>query len=61
MDLHIDELKLSYHAKNTLHELGFTMVSDLKGHDYVSLIQKFPLKASTDSPHDALQPDVSEH
>lgn len=44
MDLHIDELKLSYHAKNTLHELGFTMVSDLKGHDYVSLIQKFPLK-----------------
>ena len=44
MDLHIDELKLSYHAKNTLHELGFTMVSDLEGHDYISLIQKFPLK-----------------
>lgn len=44
MDLHIDDLKLSYHAKNTLHELGFTMVSDLKGHDYISLIQKFPLK-----------------
>lgn len=44
MDLHIDDLKLSYYPKNTLHELGFTMVSDLKGHDYSSLIQKFPLK-----------------
>lgn len=42
MDLHIDDLKLSYHTKNTLHELGFTMVSDLEGHDYISLIQKFP-------------------
>lgn len=44
MDLHIDDLNLSYHTKNTLHELGFTMVSDLEGHDYISLIQKFPLK-----------------
>ena len=42
MDLHIDDLKLSYNTKNTLHELGFTMVSDLEGHDYISLIQKFP-------------------
>jgi len=42
MDLNIDDLKLSYHAKNTLHELGFTMVSDLEGHDYISLMQKFP-------------------
>lgn len=42
MDLHIDDLKLSYPTKNTLHELDFTMVSDLEGHDYISLIQKFP-------------------
>ncbi len=46
MNLHIDDLKLSSHTKNTLHELGFTMVSDLEGQDYISLIliQKFPLK-----------------
>lgn len=31
MDLQINDLKISYHAKNTLHELGFTMVSDLEG------------------------------
>lgn len=44
MDLQIDDLKLSYSTKNTLHELGFTMVSDLDGHDYISLIQKFPIQ-----------------
>lgn len=44
MDLHIDDLKISKYAKNILHELGFTMVSDLEGHDYISMIQKFPLK-----------------
>ena len=44
MGLYIDDLEISYSAKNMLHELGFTMVSDLEGHDYVSLIQKFPLK-----------------
>ena len=44
MDLHIVDLKLSDYTKNTLHELGFTMVSDLEGHDYISLIKKFPLK-----------------
>lgn len=44
MDLHIDDLNLSHHTKNVLHELGFTMVSDLKGYDYISLVQKFPLK-----------------
>ena len=42
MDLHIDDLKLSYHTKNTFHELGFTMASNLECHDYISLIQKFP-------------------
>lgn len=42
MDLHIDDLKISDFTKNILHELGFTMVSDLEGHDYISLIQKFP-------------------
>ena len=45
MDLHIDDLKFSDHTKNTLHELGFTMVSDLEGHDYISLIQKFPTQS----------------
>lgn len=44
MDLHIDDLKISDCTKNILHELGFTMVSDLEGHDYISLIQKFPLQ-----------------
>ena len=44
MGLYIDDLEISYSAKNILHELGFTMVSDLEGHDYISLIQKFPLK-----------------
>lgn len=44
MDLHIDDLKISDYTKNILHELGFTMVSDLEGHDYISLIQKFPLQ-----------------
>ena len=44
MDLHLDDLKFSDQTKNTLHELGFTMVSDLEGHDYISLMQKFPLK-----------------
>lgn len=42
MDLHIDDLKISAYTKNILHELGFAMVSDLEGHDYISLIQKFP-------------------
>jgi len=27
MDLHIDDLKLSYHTKNTLHELGLPFTS----------------------------------
>ena len=44
MGLYIDDLEISNHTKNMLHELGFTMVSDLEGHDYISLIQKFPLK-----------------
>lgn len=44
MDLQINDLKISYHAKNILHKLGFTMVSDLEGQNYVSLIQKFPFK-----------------
>ena len=44
MDLYIDDLKLSNQTKNILHELGFTMVSDLEGHDYIFLMQKFPLK-----------------
>ena len=44
MELYIDDLEISYSAKNILHELGFIMVSDLAGHDYISLIQKFPLK-----------------
>lgn len=44
MELYIDDLEISYYIKNMLHELGFTMVSDLEGHDYISLIQKFPLK-----------------
>lgn len=44
MDLHIDDLKISDCTKNILHELGFTMVSVLEGHDYISLIQKFPLQ-----------------
>ena len=44
MDLQINDLKISYHAKNILHELGFTMVSDLEGQNYISLIQKFPFK-----------------
>lgn len=44
MDLKIDDLKISEYAKNILHELGFTEVSDLEGHDYISLTQKFPFK-----------------
>lgn len=44
MGLYIDDLEISNHAKNILHELGFTMLSDLVGHDYISLIQKFPRK-----------------
>lgn len=44
MELYIDDLEISYYTKNILHELGFTMVSDLAGHNYISLIQKFPLK-----------------
>lgn len=44
MDLQIDDINLSHPAKNTLHELGFTMVSGLEDHDYISLIQKFPLQ-----------------
>ena len=44
MGLYIDDLKISDNTKNTLHELGFTMVSDLNKQDYISLIQKFPLK-----------------
>ena len=42
MNLCIDDLKISDRTKNILHELGFTMISDLEGHDYISLIQKFP-------------------
>ena len=38
MGLYIDDLEISYSAKNILHELGFTMVSDLEGHDYISLM-----------------------
>lgn len=44
MDLRIDDLKISDNTKNILQELGFTMVSDLEGHDYISLTQNFPLK-----------------
>ncbi|MCI8409469.1 MAG: hypothetical protein HFJ09_09415 [Lachnospiraceae bacterium] len=44
MDLHIDDLKLSNYTKNTLHELGFTMISDLEGHDFNFLMQVSPLK-----------------
>lgn len=44
MNLHIDDLKISDRTKNILHELGFTMISDLEGHDYISLIQKFPFQ-----------------
>lgn len=44
MDLKIDDLKISEYTKNILHELGFTEVSDLEGHDYISLTQKFPFK-----------------
>ena len=44
MDLQINDLKISYHAKNILHDLGFTMVSDLEGQNYISLVQKFPFK-----------------
>ena len=44
MDLHIDDLKISKYAESIFHELGFTMVSDLEGQDYISLTQKFPLK-----------------
>lgn len=44
MGFYIDDLEISYSAKNILHELGFVMVSDLEGYDYISLIQKFPLK-----------------
>lgn len=44
MDLYIDDLKISKYAKSILNELGFTMVSDLEGQDYISLIQKFPLQ-----------------
>lgn len=35
MDLQIYDFKISYHAKNILHELGFTMVSNLENHDYI--------------------------
>lgn len=42
MELYIDDLKISNYTKNILHELGFTMISDLEGHDYISLMQKFP-------------------
>ncbi len=41
MDLHIDDLKISDCTKNILHELGFTMVSDLEGHDYISFFLSF--------------------
>jgi len=44
MDLYINDLKISDNTKNALHELSFTMVSELEGQDYISLIQKFPLK-----------------
>ena len=44
MNLHIDDLKISDRTKNIIHELGFTMISDLEGHDYISLIQKFPFQ-----------------
>lgn len=44
MNLHINDLKISDHTKNILHELGFTMISDLGGYDYISLIQKFPFQ-----------------
>lgn len=44
MDLQIDDLKISEYTKNALHELGFIRVSDLEGHDYISLTQKFPFK-----------------
>lgn len=44
MDLQIDDLKISEYTKNILHELGFTKVSDLECHNYISLTQKFPFK-----------------
>lgn len=44
MDFHIDDLKISDCTKNILHELGFTMVSVLEGHNYISLMQKFPFQ-----------------
>lgn len=44
MNLCIDDLKISDRTKNILHELGFSMISDLEGHDYISLIQKFPFQ-----------------
>lgn len=44
MELYISDLNISDAAKHTLHELGFTMTSELKNYDYISLIQKFPFK-----------------
>lgn len=42
MELYIDDLKISNYTKNILHELGFILISNLEGHDYISLMQKFP-------------------
>lgn len=53
MDQKIDDLNISYYAKNALHELGFTMVSDLADYDYISLIQKLPYKCN--GIHSAIQ------
>lgn len=41
MNLYIEDLNLSHYTKNVLHELGFAIVFNLKGHDHISLIHKF--------------------
>ncbi len=42
MDVHIDDLSISYTTKKTLLYLGFINASELSGHDYFSLLKLYP-------------------
>lgn len=53
MDTYIQELNISPNVKSALRSIGFTKLSDLEGHNYITLAKKFP-------PNLNIQPIISE-
>lgn len=41
MDTYIQELNISPDVKSALRNIGFTKLSDLKGHNYITLAKNF--------------------